>query len=326
MPQSTTRRRTAALAVAGTVLGLTTMAGLTTLAGPVSGPPPAGAATHALHATSSACSGTTPPIASPSGQWSCSFDDEFNGTTLDTTKWTAMLTSMSSYYTGPTGSHVCYENDPRTVSESGGYLNLSIISQAKAFSCKEIRSAFSTKYVGGMVDSMGLFSQQYGYFQVRAAMPAQSTPGLQETLWLYPENETLYGPWPDSGEIDFGEFYSEYPNNDIPVVHYPGSNRDPNATNDYCTQTGVTTAGQFNTYAVMWTPTTITAYFNGVPCITDTYAKYVAYPDKAPEPYTQPFFLNLTAALGNGSGNTFKASTTPLPATTKVDWTRVWSY
>jgi hypothetical protein len=176
-----------------------------------------------------------------------------------------------------------------------------------------------------MVDSMGIFSQQYGYFQARVQLPAQTTPGVQETLWLYPENETLYGPWPDSGEIDFGEFYSKYPNNDIPVVHFPGSKQDPNATNNFCTQTGVATAGQWNTYGVMWTPTTITTYFNGMPCFTDTYQPYVTYPDKAPAPFTQPFFLNLTQALGVYP-NAFHAWTTTLPATTKVDWVRAWQY
>ncbi|HEX4162026.1 MAG TPA: glycoside hydrolase family 16 protein [Acidimicrobiales bacterium] len=309
------RRRPAALATAGFLF----MVGTTT----VFGFPLAGSTAAAGAATgSSTCAGATPPVAAPTGPWTCTFDDEFNASSLDTTKWQAMTTAGSGYRTGPFGSYVCYVNDPRTIAEAGGYLNLSVVSNGKSVGCHN----FSTKYLGGMVYSSGLFDQEFGYFEVRAAMPAQTTPGVQETLWLFPEDQKLYGRWPDSGEIDFGEFYSEYPNNDIPIVHYPGSKNDPNATNNYCTQTGVTTAGQFNTYAVMWTPSTITAYFNGVPCFTDNYWHYVKWPDKAPEPFTQPFFLNLTQALGNGSGNTFKASTTSLPATTKVDWVRVWQY
>jgi beta-glucanase (GH16 family) len=237
-----------------------------------------------------------------------------------------MLTSNSIYTSGPSAARVCYVNDPNTVSESGGYLNLTVVKLAKQFTCKKITGSFTTKYEGGMLDSAGLFNQEFGFFEVRAEMPAASVPGLQETLWLYPENETLYGPWPDSGEIDFAEFYSKYPNLDVPVVHYPGNTMDPDATNQNCGQSGVATAGQFNTYAVLWTPTTITTYFNGMTCMTDVYGPHVKRPDTAPEPFNQPFFLNFTAALGDNSGNTFSATKTPLPATTKVDWVRVWQY
>jgi len=111
----------------------------------------------------------------------------------------------------------------------------------------------------------------------------------------------------------------------VPVVHYPGSQDDPDATNDYCTIAGAQTAGQFNTYALLWTPTTITAYFNGVPCITDTYGSYVTSPDTSPEPFNQPFFMSFTAALGIGT-NAFQPGTTPLPATTQIDYMRVWQY
>jgi beta-glucanase (GH16 family) len=276
----------------------------------------------------SACAGTTPPIASPSGSWRCSFDDEFSGTSLDTTKWQPQLTSTSGYSTGPLFSQVCYVDNTNTISESGGDLSLSVTAVSPPVNCAQAgNSGFTTSYEGGMIDSYQRFSQEYGYFQVRAEMLPASVPGLQETLWLYPENLTLYGPWPDSGEIDYAEFFSNYPTADVPTFHYPGSVIDPNATAATgCHVAGDTTAGQFNTYALSWTPTTLTTYFNGVPCITDVYAPYVAFPDTAPQPFNQPFFLAFTAAFGMSGGDTFIAGTTPLPATTKIDWVRAWQY
>ena len=236
-----------------------------------------------------------------------------------------MLTSTSGYTTGPFGAQVCYVDNPDTISESGGTLNLSVV-QVPWFACNQPGGwPLGTAYEGGMVESHGLFSQEYGYFQVRAAMPPSTVPGLQETLWLYPENEMLYGPWPNSGEIDYGEFYSNYPDNDVSAVHYPGSGNDPNANAEgRCS--GASTAGQYNTYALSWTPTTMTTYFNGVPCITDVYAPYVMWPDSAPAPFNQPFFLAFTQALGMDTSDSFQPGTTQLPATTKIDWVRVWQY
>jgi beta-glucanase (GH16 family) len=274
------------------------------------------------------CSGSAPPIPAPSGGWTCTLDDEFNGTSLDSSIWTPMTTYGSGYKTGPLLNQVCYVNSPQTISESGGYLNLSVTTASQSTRCQgsNTMSSFQSNYLGGMVISAQKFSQEYGFFEARAAMPPSSVPGLQETLWLYPENETLYGPWPDSGEIDYAEFYSLYPNNDVPAIHYPGAGNDPNAQSDNCVISGQSTAGQFHTYALMWTPTTMTTYYDGHPCMTDVYAPYVSSPDTAPAPFNQPFFLNFTAALGSASGDEFRPNQTPLPATMQVDWVRVWQY
>jgi hypothetical protein len=41
--------------------------------------------------------------------------------------------------------------------------------------------------------------------------------------------------------------------------------------------------------------------------------------------WSHPFFVVLTQALGvEGTGNAFQPGVTPLPATTEVDWVRVW--
>jgi len=306
---SSTAGRTGALSAA---LGAAADPGTSTTTSTAAGPDP-----------STECSGTTPPTAAPSGGWQCTFDDEFNGTSLDTSKWQPQLTSASGYTTGAPPDLVCYVDNPETISESGGTLNLSVVQTPTAQACGQTQ----TQYEGGMVSSYQIFDQRYGFFEARAKLPASTLDGLQETLWLYPENETLFGPFPDSGEIDYGEFYSEYPTTDVPVVHYPGSQDDPNATNDYCSIAGAETAGEFNTYALLWTPTTITAYFNGVPCITDTYAPYVQGPDAAPAPLNQPFFMAFTAALGVGTDSPEgQDMSQELPATTSLDWMRVWQY
>ena len=252
------------------------------------------------------------------GDWQCSFDDEFTGSTLNASNWVVQQTATSGYTNGTGSGIVCYVNSPNNVSVSGGTLNLTVRKEAKAFTCPDPLATFTTQYTGGMVSGYHLFNQTYGLFEVSAKLPAASVKGLQETLWLWPANDTKYGAWPASGEIDFGEFYSQYPTLDIPYIHYDPAKPDPNVTSYSCT---ITNENQFNTYGVEWTSSAITILYNGKTCLVDRWNP--ASPLVAPEPFNQPFFVALTQALGINT-NVFVPGTTPLPATTQVDWVRVW--
>ena len=255
---------------------------------------------------SPSCQGTT-PLGLP-GNWTCTFDDEFNGTSLNTNNWEPQVTAASGYVNGATA---CYVDNPDTISVSGGNLNLTAL-QVAPFTCQDGSNSFTTSYEAGMVSTNGLFDQTYGAFEVSAKLPPSVVEGLQETMWLYPQTLT-YGAWPDSGEIDFAEFYSEYPGLDVPYIHYADSSTDPNATSYDC----LINQDAFNTYGVDWTPTSITVMYNGQPCLVD-------HPSTGSEPFDQPFFIALTQALGVGT-NAFTPSVTELPATTEIDWVRAWA-
>ncbi len=252
------------------------------------------------------CRGTT-PLGLP-GTWTCTFDDEFNGSSLDTSDWVPQLTSNSGYVNGETA---CYVDNPDTISVSGGTLNLSVRLVAP-FTCSYPGGSFTTSYEAGMVSTYGLFDQTYGAFEVSAKLPAATISGLQETMWLYPQSLNV-GAGSRPAEIDFAEFFSQYPGLDVPYVHYAGSAGDPDVTAYDCTLNQAT----FNTYEVDWAPGTITVLYNGQTCLVD-------HPTTGTEPFDQPFFIALTQALGVGT-NAFSASSTPLPATTQVDWVRAWS-
>ncbi len=253
---------------------------------------------------SPSCSGNPTAL---TGRWTCTFDDEFNGTSLNTNVWTPELTAYNGYVAGMD----CYVNNPNTISVSGGYLDLSVV-KVPSFRCA---GAYYSHYEAGMVTTDGVFDQTYGAFEVRAKIPGATVKGLQEAFWLYPQNLT-YGKWPASGEVDFGQTYSQYPTLDIPAVVYSESKSDTNDTSDDCTIDPT----QFNTYEVDWTPTTMTILYNGQVCVSDTWLPTPG--DPAGAPFNQPFFIALTQAIGVTTN--VPTTKTPFPDTTQIDWARAW--
>jgi beta-glucanase (GH16 family) len=243
------------------------------------------------------------------GNWTCTFDDEFNGSALDTTKWAVQQTSTSGFQSGGE----CFVNSKNNVSVSGGMLDLTVRKEAAPFTCADPYGNYATQYTSGSVSTYDLFSQTYGRFEVRAKLPAASIRGLQESFWLWPVDATKYGSWPASGEIDFAEFYSEYADRAIPYIHYYPTTASAAVTNNNCM---ISDISQFHTYAVEWTSSSIKIIYDGQTCLTDALA-----PGSAP--FNQPFIIALTQALGSGT-NALDPASTPLPATTQVDYVRAW--
>ena len=276
---------------------------------------------------SALAAGTTTPCGAKirkasGGYWECTLADDFTSPVLNGV-WVPQVTASSGYRTGPAATQACYLNDPSNISVSGGYLALTARKVSAPFVCASPSGAYTTQYTSGMVSTNGTFSQTYGRFEVRAKLPQTTAKGLQETLWLWPVNSVKYYP-SSSGEIDFAEFYSEYYNLDVPFAHYTLDKNTVNTltnTNVYTSVSGCTidyTA--FNSYSLEWQPGKLTIGINGKTCLTDNYQ---ALGLSSPAPFDQPFFVALTQALGVGT-NAFDPATTPLPATTLIDYVHVW--
>jgi beta-glucanase (GH16 family) len=271
---------------------------------------------EAAEPPSKASCGHMPIHKSDGGYWQCSFADNFDGTGLDPSKWIAQRTDTSGYLNGMTA---CFVDSPNNVSVSEGTLKLTAREEAAPFTCGNWLQGFTTRYTSGMVSTAGgRFSQAFGRFAVRARISAAQVPGLQSSLWLWPVDSNRYGAFPASGEIDFAELYSAYPDRAIPFIHYNPAALDPNVTSYSCM---ILNPDEFHTYAVEWTPTSIKVMYDGQTCLTDYWSP--AAPLTQPEPFDQPFIIALTQALGIGN-NAFEPATTPLPATTEVDYVRVW--
>ena len=248
------------------------------------------------------------PLKADGTPWTCTFDDEFNGTALDRSVWLP----QTEMVTGTPFAYACYVDDPATVSVAGGSLNLSVLRTEPTAACD---MAAPTPYVAGMVTTYHLFSQQYGRVEARIRNTAASVPGLHEAFWLWPDDRypAPFSLFRSTGEIDVSETYSVYPSVSVPYLHY-------NANLFGMPEPGVNTAwncaaarGVWNTYAVEWSPSRIDISVNGTTCLVNTSG------DPA---FQRRYIIALTAALG-GTGNGYDGSA-PLPATMNVDYVRAW--
>jgi beta-glucanase (GH16 family) len=248
--------------------------------------------------------------------WECSFVEEFDGTTLDSDRWVPQRTDSSGYLNGETA---CFVDDPDNISVSDGTLKLTARQEAEPFTCHNpLGEDFETEYTSGMVSTYGQFSQTFGRFEIRARISDAHVKGLQSALWLWPDDPMRYGPHPASGEIDIAEMYSQYPDRAIPYLHYEEAEPSPTVTNNFCFLSDL---DEFHTYVAEWTSSGIRVTYDGQTCLVHLWNP--ESPLVSPQPFDQPFLVILTQALGVGT-NEFDPGTTPLPATTEVDYVRVW--
>jgi beta-glucanase (GH16 family) len=228
--------------------------------------------------------------------WTLTFDDEFSGTSLDTTKWNLAdaATNGGDCSKANSNESECYMGS-QTVAGSG-------LLTLKA--TKGLSNPGNELYGAGKVDTKGKFYQAYGYFEMRAQMPAGQI--YWPAFWLLRNG----GGWPP--EIDIFEGQSSVPMTDFTTTHWQDPNTylgNPNPVAD--------TTADFHTYGVDYTPSFIHYYFDGKMIYGQT-ASQVGIP-------SDPMYMILNVAIGGWANTGDPASgSNPAVVSMKVDWVRVY--
>ncbi len=227
------------------------------------------------------------------------FYDDFAGTALDGTQWTAMNRPGD-----PSNNEAqCYQ--PANVAVAGG--NLSITAQAEPVVC----NGSPYGYTSGMAQ-WTTFSFLYGTVEIRAKLTGGQGPW--PALWLLgtdcqQQNVTLdpNGPcnWPNSGsdEIDIADVLYGNHTSFYQWIH-------SNATNAGCIATTTDIGQNWHTYGLTWAPGSLTWLIDGVTTCTMT----TGVP-------STPMFLILNVAVGGNGGGAITPST--LPQTAAIDYVKV---
>lgn len=233
------------------------------------------------------------------------FEDDFNGTALDTTKWI--------YELGDVGRN----NESQTYrSQNVAVENGCLVLTAK-------RESYNNKnWTSGSITTQGKFEQTYGRWEAKIKFP--NVNGAFCAFWgkganqvnIYHEDgkrETGGVQWPMCGEFDITETIpgtsTKARSN---LWKYSGGSLGSGASTNLV-------SSDWHVYGMEWTDAYIQMFVDGVAFKKYTFSNYNATEIQA---YYLPFFMIINMAVGSSGGT---------PASTLnemkmyVDWVRVYA-
>jgi len=246
--------------------------------------------------------------AEPTLVWS----DEFDGTTLDLTKWEPMIGDGCSYGNCNWGNNEWqyYTSRPENVTVSGGYLT--ITARRENYGGKQ--------YTSARLRTKGLADFLYG--RIEASMIIPDAGGVWPAFWMLPTNSP-YGGWAASGEIDIMES-TNAADRVYGTIHY-GDNWPNNASSGGSTTMGGTDFGaDFHTYALEWDTNIMRWYVDDVLYSSKTSSTWysTAAPSNPLAPFDTPFHILLNVAVGGDWPGSPTAA--DYPVSMIVDYVRVY--
>lgn len=180
-------------------------------------------------------------------------------------------------------------------------------------------------YTSARLKSEGLFSFQYGRFEVRAKVP--EAQGLWSAAWLLGNNIATVD-WPACGEMDVLERVNaaKSPDWNEGSIHGTGFTGGTGLGTQFSFPAGQTAAG-WHTYGMIWTKGSVAYYIDGPshPYVTYTTSSMTGFSGAVwPFDAGQSSFILLNLAVG-GDWPGAPDSNTPFPSEMLVDYVRVYT-
>ena len=231
---------------------------------------PMSAATAAPASVDSATSTTSLPSSVASG-YKMTWHDEFDGNTLDTTKWGYQY----GCFDPAQRSQVNYTDSPENVSVRDGYLNLTArYSPMKTKwdgtqiprTCKDGSTVYDAPFTSGMIttktkDGKVLYAAPGTGFYAEARIKLPTARSSWSSFWA----TGTKGGWPGNGEIDVFESKGYDPSFLMSNIHTPrvGNPKKTQQHQGMMRGDTATSQSEFHTYGVLKTNDAIEFYFDG---------------------------------------------------------------
>lgn len=267
------------------------------------------------------------------------WSDEFDGDSLDRTKWTP----EAACWGGGNEEHQCYVDSPENIRVEDGALI--ITARPEPYTGYQMPRYYEDRgdrvrkeFTSGKVKTKGLASWTYGRFEARIKLPkGQST---WPAFWMLPQTNT-YGVWPRSGEIDIMEAVNlgtvcelcttGEENRSMGALHF-GAAWPQNAFHVENHELPGEAIDSWHVYAVDWREGKIEWSVDGEVFFSltadDWFTSTVSKSENPNAPFDHPFYLILNLAVGGNlpdGRNEQTFSPKSFPAEMKIDWVRVYN-
>ncbi len=247
--------------------------------------------------------GQRPPV---DGEWTKTFEDNFDGDAIDLKKWNIYAPNFWD-----TRTHFSKDN----VIVKDGTLTLRV--ERKSGHQNDDPAGKETDYTTGYADTYGKWVQRYGYFEARLKLP--KAPCLWPAFWIMPDRGVKTGDQGhrqstrDGGmELDIVEQLSIFGSQRFNLAfHWDGYGKTHKSTGEEYNYVAADKDG-FITVGLLWTPGAVTLYGNG---------KEIAVWNSPRIPNTPGDILldNVT-----GGWETEALDDSQLPGDFVIDYVRVW--
>jgi beta-glucanase (GH16 family) len=281
------------------------------------------------------CGGSGKP--EPESKWSLVWSDEFDGETIDTTKWEHEVNCWG----GGNNELQCYTGDAENSYVGEGVLHIvakhepgttgpAVNQDDPAYDPND--TSATKDYTSARLRTRELADWKYGRFEINAKLPEGQ--GLWPAIWMLP-TDYVYGGWPLSGEIDIMEAVN--PNgtggNEVHGTLHHGLAWPNNKHTGKAYTPATNVWEEFHTYAVEWEEGEIRWYVDDTHYATQTQDGWFTYYYGGQEvgfqigegaaPFDQQFHLLLNVAVG-GNWPSGPDVNTLFPQEMVVDYVRVY--
>ncbi len=270
-------------------------------------------------------SSSDPEIDAPSG-YSLVWHDEFDGDSLDMTKWGYQVGRRDSY-NGAVGPDA-WGNSELQYYTAGG--NVSVSDGTLKITAKKERAG-DADYTSARIVTRDKANWTFGYMEARMKTPTGN--GMWPAFWMLPQptgdsgTNNEYGGWAANGEIDIMEAKGRLGNVADTTLHFGGAWPQ----NKYLTKSTTLSSStdQWHTYAVDWTAEYLAWIIDGKEVFRlNNDQWYSAASSSASAPFDKPFYILLNLAVGGtydpAGTNAFLAANDFTQATMQVDYVRVF--